>query len=872
MSCGRYARLFRGLLGAVLGLSFLAASTAAHAAQQRHRPSQRSGVLAPRITCDLAPETYVTWDEELRFRVSARDPDGSTVSLTLLNPQPGLAFDPAVSAPSPATAEVRWHLGAEAGGRITLVFEARDALGKRTRLSRSVVFTEAYETHKRTADVTGDGVLDVIANASIADIGGVTDAGALYVWAGSSSPSAAPTATLTVPGAQAFDQLGGLGYASGAALQFGDVTGDGVEDIVCLAHEAGADGALYVFAGGPSLAGPVVPRATLTASGAQGLGETTGQALLLADVTGDGVLDLVVGAKNASVNGVGNTGAIYLYAGGPALTGTLAATRVLSVPGAVSSDFLGYSDGQGILIGDATGDGVLDVVASTRLADVGGRINAGAVYVWAGGSAPSASPTATLTSPASYGALIAAGTYQGTQLADVTGDGVLDVLAINSGATVAGKSGAGAVFVFPGGAGLAGALEAPVILADPAGAVDDGLGRDRGLTVRIGDVTGDGLLDVVAPVLGADLGGVVDVGAVKIFSVGSLTGLVAPRATLAVPGAISGDRLGYGGQSGEQLVDLTHDGVLDVVVNTTLATIGGVPRVGALYVFAGGALSGTVAPLATLTVPGAVAEDMLGDSLANQGFTCLDLTGDGTLDIVALADNADVGGISNTGAIYLFAGDAGFAGAMSPRATLVVPGANANDQLGFRPPHFGDVTADGTLDVVAGTRLANLGGVLDTGAIHVFAGSSTLLGTTAPTATLTVAAPVGNDHLDALQLADVTGDGKLDIVGHAYADVNGVVNAGALFVYPGGSLAGTVLPSATLVVPGAQPGDPMYLAFVADLTGDGVSDVLGASPAANIAGVLNAGALYLWSGTLSGTPAPLQMTVPDAHKNDQLGY
>ena len=53
--------------------------------------------------------------------------------------------------------------------------------------------------------MTGDAILDMVLPAVGADIAGVVDAGALYVWAGQIglSGTPAPTATLTVPGAKA---------------------------------------------------------------------------------------------------------------------------------------------------------------------------------------------------------------------------------------------------------------------------------------------------------------------------------------------------------------------------------------------------------------------------------------------------------------------------------------------------------------------------------------------------------------------------------------------------------------------------------------------------------------------------------------------
>ena len=83
--------------------------------------------------------------------------------------------------------------------------------------------------------MTGDGNLDIVVGAELADVGGVVDTGAIYVWQGGPTLHATPTplATLTVAGAVANDQLGN---ASGQAIQFADVTGDGILDVVAAAR------------------------------------------------------------------------------------------------------------------------------------------------------------------------------------------------------------------------------------------------------------------------------------------------------------------------------------------------------------------------------------------------------------------------------------------------------------------------------------------------------------------------------------------------------------------------------------------------------------------------------------------------------------
>jgi hypothetical protein len=162
-----------------------------------------------------------------------------------------------------------------------------------------------------------------------------------------------------------------------------------------------------------------------------------------------------------------------------------------------------------------------------------------------------------------------------------------------------------------------------------------------------------------------------------------LTGAPALLATLEVPGATASDQLGFSGGVAIQFADVTGDGAPDVVVSASQATIGGIAGTGALYVWDGGAaLTDTPAPFATLAVAGATTLDHLGDS-SGQGITLADVTGDGIPDLLGIAFSADVGGVVDTGAIYLWEGGATLVGSPALLATFAVPGAVTGDQLGF---------------------------------------------------------------------------------------------------------------------------------------------------------------------------------------------
>ncbi len=881
------------------------------------------------VTTSLAQGTVVRPGQVVEFTVQSTAPQRDSVSLVLLNPPPGCVFTQDGRAVPPlgggvgtgrgnvvtATGKVRWLVPWAEGGFRRLTFRAIDHTQPGQTVSASVDLRvdathEASNTPVQIGDVTGDGVVDSVAGATYANVAGVVDAGAIYVWNGSTAPSGSPDATLVIPGAAAADALGSLrSYGSpptphGQGIQLADVTGDGVLDVVAGASAADvagvADvGAIWVWQGGPTLSGSPAPLATLSASSAVAgamLGYVSGQGIELADVDGDGQIDVVAGASHATIAGVVDVGAIYVWRGGPTLRGSPAPLARLTVAGATAGDELGIASGQGIQLHDVTGDGLLDVVAGACYADIAGVWNAGAIYVWKGGPTlrGTVAPLARLIVSGPFaGDLLGQASGQAIQLADVTGDGVSDVVAGACLADLFGLVDAGAIYVWKGGPTLLGGLLPFAELTVPGAVSYDHLGNFYGTdqAIQLADVTGDRVVDVVANANHADVAGVSDAGAIYVWRGGAtLVGSPAPLATLTVSGAGMSDQLGelpFGAGQGVQLADLTADGVLDVIAGSYLADVAGVQAAGAIYVWGGGStLRGAPAPLATLSNPAAVASDCLGYAF-DQGIQLADVTGDGVVDVIAGAVQADVAGRKDVGAIFVWNGTSTLSGSPAPLATLTVSGAAAKDQIGSGGIQLADVTADGVLDVVADTPLANGGGKFDVGAIYVWKGCSTLSGSVSPLATLTVAGAVTLDHLGSASgqgvlFADVTGDGTIDVVaGTGDANVAGKQDVGAIYVWQGGStLSGSLSPLATMTVPLAVAGDQLGIAggqgiHLADVTGDGVLDVVGSAQFADVAGVVNVGAIYEWAGgsTLVGAPPLLQtMTVPGATAGDWLGY
>ncbi len=255
-------------------------------------------------------------------------------------------------------------------------------------------------------DLNGDGIDDVFVSASSFDTPTLSNAGAVYIFYGSTAygRSGAP-ATLSVSGLNGSNGFVIEGTAAsdllgGSVSKAGDVNGDGRSDL--LIGASGYDlpdrttaGAVYVVQGRSSSQSPfpaLIPASAIENNwGTLIIGASAGMSLsgtgLGGDFDGDGINEIVVVSSSADPNGISNAGQTFLIYGSRLLPGRIDTASLLvsgGGDGVTGRVFNGYLDGSGMrssMIGDVNKDGFDDLRIGLPYADVNGLIASGQINV-----------------------------------------------------------------------------------------------------------------------------------------------------------------------------------------------------------------------------------------------------------------------------------------------------------------------------------------------------------------------------------------------------------------------------------------------------------------------------------------------------------
>jgi hypothetical protein len=613
---------------------------------------------------------------------------------------------------------------------------------------------------------------------------------ASVVLAGAVFPAQAQTLPISFPAPTTFTSSLATSNSS-TAIATGDFNGDGKLDVISLDYTANLN--VMLGKGNGTFQSPIVTNAAQT--------NTFSWAIAVGDFNGDHLLDVAVWATSAIT---GNTEMNVFLGNG---TGSFTFSNTYTAP---NSNNFGPGPNS-IAVSDVNGDGKLDVVGLTQY---------NGVFIFLGNG------DGTFQAPANYATGTTFGSGNGLAVGDLNGDGKPDLaISNNDGISILLNTGSGAFGpVAYYAAGLA--------------------GSSPGDGIAIGDVNGDGKLDVVE----------------TNENFGAIIFLNQGGGTFAETGTINGVPMGATGNV--VLGDINNDKKLDIVL------VDGGGNVFTFYGKGTGVFSnGPAYPLQAPLFGG------------NYSVALGDFNGDGSLDLLNTAGEASStvslgrgDGSFQTNQLYAYTAaeyannivTADFNGDGYPDiAQSLGGGANGKLAINLGSSHgvlgaaslitastcannvvewvaAGDVNGDGKADIVATLQDATFAGCQNN-TVAVLIGQGTGKFKTAVYYATGSAA-----QEQEVFLVDVNGDGKLDIVTqNADGTISVLLNKGNGTYKPG-----TLVTGLSAIYPHS-----VYLTF-ADFNGDGKMDIAAATEG-NITDV------YVMLGTGTGTfGAPIQTVTP----------
>ncbi len=479
-------------------------------------------------------------------------------------------------------------------------------------------------------------------------------------------------ALVTVYGTSSDDRLEGMAL--------GDFNGDGNQDIVVAAPRAdGPDdsrrdaGEVYVILGSEAL--PTVHDLAEGAHQTVIFGadqfDRLGRSLVSADFNDDGLDDFALGARGDGLaNGKEDVGEVYIFFGKPRMPSSIdlasQSPDVLLIGADPQDDF-----GQSLAVGELDGDGIADLAlgADNANGENNERQDAGEVHVMLGSLRfPSRFDLAQDSLDATFiGADIDDEFGSNIAIGDVNGDGSDDLVvsAEDANGPENGRGQAGEAYVIFGPVEPNTTIDVLNVGPDVTvfGAdTDDRLGE----ALAVGDVTGDGVADLVIGAPRADGPNNARSRAGEAYlirgssSMPSAIDLADEGSALVILGTERGDDLGGALAAG---LDLDGDGIGDLLVAADNAAGPGNRRfrAGEVYVILGSSefepllepFIDTARRAQSFTIIGADDHDDLGSFVGGGDFD-----GDGQVDLLLAAQtgNGPEGRRTSAGEVYILSG------------------------------------------------------------------------------------------------------------------------------------------------------------------------------------------------------------------------
>jgi phosphodiesterase/alkaline phosphatase D-like protein len=302
-------------------------------------------------------------------------------------------------------------------------------------------------------DLNGDSYPDLAAGTPGEAPGSQPAGGVVFLFNGSAGG-------LVAAGYRRQEDAGGgteAGDQFGKAVAAGDVSGDGVADLVVGApNEAPnaepAGGTFFVLPGGAAGLTGGYYRIQENGGGGTEAGDAFGAALAVADFNGDGVADIAVGTPNEAPGSSPAGGVVFVFRG---VRGAVPTGYFLTQVAGGGTTEAGDGFGAALAAADTDRDGYAELLAGAPSDRLGAGPRSGSIMLFGGG--PRSPERARRISEPDVGSGDETGDRFGAALAagDVTGDGRPDVVAGTPGEAIPGQPASGVVTLV---SGLAGAV------------------------------------------------------------------------------------------------------------------------------------------------------------------------------------------------------------------------------------------------------------------------------------------------------------------------------------------------------------------------------------------------------------------------------
>lgn len=245
-------------------------------------------------------------------------------------------------------------------------------------------FTGAYVS--TGGDINGDGVDDIIIGAIDAP------SAASYVVFGNTNGFTTPLNLSDLDGTNGFT-INGVNRGLSPVSYAGDINNDGIDDIIIGMSQASPNdistGSSYVVFGSnndfpnPLELSNIDGSNGFVMNGVSMFDETGRTVSGAGDVNGDGIDDVIIGARGVATNGP-LTGANYVVFGNASLPHPLELSSLdgnngIIITGLTSFDILGHTAPSGA--GDLNGDGIDDLIMAADLGDPVSSTREGVTYV-----------------------------------------------------------------------------------------------------------------------------------------------------------------------------------------------------------------------------------------------------------------------------------------------------------------------------------------------------------------------------------------------------------------------------------------------------------------------------------------------------------